>query len=111
MKFKRVVIVSGLLQLFIFKVLTNYNVIFDDSPDETSFIDIIKKIISLNEANFQVCMVQCLCHLLSNLSLEKQIILLLEANIPGKNSTNILKSSVAYFIKNIFLKFRLKTLL
>lgn len=86
MKFKRVLTFSGLLQLFIYKVLTNYNVIFDDSPDETSFIDIIKKIILLNEATFQVCMVQCICHLLSNLSFEKQIIVLLEANIPGKNS-------------------------
>ena len=78
------------MQLFIFKVLTNYNVLFDGSPDETSFTDIIKKIILSNEAKFQVCIVQCMCHLLSNISFEKHIVLLLEANIPGKNFTLVI---------------------
>lgn len=72
----------GLLQIFISKVLQNVSILFEISTDEVNLIDIIKKIILSNEAPFQICIVQCVCHLLNNPSLEKQITLLLEANIP-----------------------------
>lgn len=74
---------SGLLRIFISKVLQSFSVLFENSPDEIVFPDIAKKIILSNETSFKICIVQCICQLLNNPAFEKQVTLLLEANIPG----------------------------
>ncbi|XP_055948811.1 meiosis inhibitor protein 1-like isoform X1 [Argiope bruennichi] len=73
----------ALLKAFISHSTERILLLFGNSNEDVNFITVIKKIIVSSEPIFQVCVIQCLCHILSNSSsAEIHIKMLMEENIP-----------------------------
>ncbi|GFR29691.1 meiosis inhibitor protein 1, partial [Trichonephila clavata] len=72
-----------LLKVFISRESKRILLFFENSDEEINFITVIKKVIISTEPIFQVCAVQCLCHILSESSFaETPIQMLIIGSIP-----------------------------
>ncbi|GFT30814.1 meiosis inhibitor protein 1 [Nephila pilipes] len=73
----------ALLKVFISGESKRILLLFENSNEDVNFVTVLKKVIISVEPVFQVCAVQCLCHILSESSLaENYIHMLIAGSIP-----------------------------
>ncbi|KAG8198086.1 hypothetical protein JTE90_020915 [Oedothorax gibbosus] len=72
----------ALLKVFISKDSKRVTLLFENLNEEANFLAVIRKIILSSDAAFQVCIVQCICFILSEKNEDIYIRKLIEGNVP-----------------------------